>query len=291
MNRSKKTIFTVLIVISMLLSGCTEASNEATDEIDDNMPLPDCELDNSCIDDTVGNDGGNEILEIPHSDGCDNINPIHCMLPFPSNAFLVDDSTTVTGKRINYAADSLPGSGSKSVIEIPLINQMDGFSTSTQIITAFSSIPIIDILASQNNIALSMNSGHQTMLVNMDTGDLVEHWVELDARAEEGEAVILHIRTIKHLEFNTEYGVLVHGLSDGLGELIEPSQALSAIMDGNATDSSDIEDRRGEISLLIDYFTEEKNVEKSGIQAIWSFTTNSAESAFCLLYTSDAADE
>ena len=278
MNTTKRTLIAILIVTSMLLSGCTEASNETTEEIEDNMPLPDCELDNSCIDDTLDN-GENEVLTVPHSNGCDNINPIHCMLPFPSNAFLLDDSTTITGKRINYAANSLPGSGSKSVIEIPLINQMDGFSTSTQIMTAFSSIPIIDILASQNNIALSMNSGHQTMLVNMDTGDLVEHWVELDARAEEGEDVILHIRTIKHLEFNTKYGVLVHGLSDELGELIEPSQALSAIMNGNTTDSLDIEDRRGDISLLIDYFIEEKNVEKSGIQAIWSFTTNSAESA------------
>ena len=233
MNTSKRTLIAILIVASILLSGCTEVSNETTDEVEDNIPLPDCEIDNSCIDDTLDNEE-NEVLSIPHSNGCDNINPIHCMLPFPSNAFLLDDSTTVTGKRINYAANSLPGSRSKSVIEIPLINQMDGFSTSTQIMTAFSSIPIIDMLASQNNISLSMNSGHQTILVNMDTGELVEHWVELDARAEEGEAVILHIRTIKHLEFNTKYGVLVHCLSDELCELIEPSQELSAIMNGNA---------------------------------------------------------
>ena len=276
MNSSNKTLIALLIVVSMLLSGCTEASNEASDESDDNvnnnMPLQDCELNNSCFEEE-------EIIIIPHTDGCDNINPIHCMLPFPSNAFLTDDSSTITEKRINYSPTSLPGSGSKSVIEIPLINQMDGFSTSTQIMTAFSSIPNIDMLASQNNIAPSMNLDHQTILVDMSTGELVEHWVELDARAEEGEEVILHIRTIKHLQFNTEYGVIVHGLSDESGELIEPSQALSAIMNGNTTDSVDIEDRRNEITLLMDYFIEEKNIEKSEIQAIWSFNTNSAESA------------
>ena len=259
----------------MLLSGCiteNQVEENIDDNISDNMPLSDCELNDSCFE-------TEEIIKIPHTEGCDNINPIHCMLPFPSNAFLIDDSSTITEKRINYSPTSLPGSGSKSVIEIPLINQMDGFSTSTQIMTAFSSIPNIDILASQNNIAPSMNLDHQTILVDMSTGELVEHWVELDARAEEGEEVILHIRTIKHLQFNTEYGVIVHGLSNASGELIEPSQALSAIMNGNTTDSVDIEDRRNEISLLIDYFIEEKNIGKSEIQAIWSFTTNSAASA------------
>ncbi|MDC0962549.1 hypothetical protein OAR96_00340 [Euryarchaeota archaeon] len=273
MNPSKKTLISILIVMSMLLSGCTEASNDSSDEIDD-IPLQDCELNDSCFEEET-----EEIITIPHTDGCDNINPIHCMLPFPSNAFLVDDSNTITEKRINYSPNSLPGSGSKSVIEIPLINQMDGFSTSTQIMTAFSSTPNIDMLANQNNIAPSMNLEHQTLLMNMNTGELVEHWVELDARAEDGEEVILHIRTIKHLQFNTEYGVLVHGLSNESGELIQPSEALNAIMNGNITDSIDIEERRNEISLLIDYFIEDMNTEKSDIQAIWSFTTNSAESA------------
>jgi len=98
MDTTKKTLIAILIVTSILLSGCTEVSNETTDEIEDNIPLPDCELDNSCIDDTLDN-GENEVLTVPHSNGCDNINPIHCMLPFPSNAFLLDDSTTITGKR------------------------------------------------------------------------------------------------------------------------------------------------------------------------------------------------
>ena len=55
MNTTKRTLIAILIVTSMLLSGCTEASNETTEEIEDNMPLPDCELDNSCIDDTLDN--------------------------------------------------------------------------------------------------------------------------------------------------------------------------------------------------------------------------------------------
>ena len=262
----------------MVLSGCTEASIDSAENDENNdgindMPLPDCELNDSCF------EPEEQLVMIPHSDGCDNINPIHCMLPFPSDAFLVDDETKVTGKRIDYSPTSLPGSGSKSMIEIPLINQMDGFSTSTQIMTAFSTSPNLDMAANQNNIIPSMSIQHQTLLVNLENGDLIEHWVELDARAEDGEEVILHIRTIKHLEYNTEYGVLVHGLSDNSGEMIQPSDALTAIINGDSTDSTDIENRRIGINNLIDYFIQEKDVKKSDIQAIWSFSTNSAESA------------
>ena len=262
----------------MVLSGCTGGStdsveNENINDENNDIPLPDCELNDSCF------EPEEQLVMIPHSDGCDNINPIHCMLPFPSDAFLVDDETKVTGKRINYLPTSLPGSGSKSTIEIPLINQMDGFSTSTQIMTAFSSTPELFNIANQNNILPSINIGHQTLLVNLETGDLVEHWVELDARAEDGEASILHIRTVKHLNFNTEYGVLVHGLMDISEQLIQPSEALSAIINEDTTDSIDIENRRNDINNLIDYFVLEKDVIKSEIQAIWSFTTNSADSA------------
>lgn len=278
MRFSIKAILAILTVFSMVLSGCTGAStdsveNENINDENNDIPLPDCELNDSCF------EPEEQLVMIPHSDGCDNINPIHCMLPFPSDAFLVDDETKVTGKRINYLPASLPGSGSKSTIEIPLINQMDGFSTSTQIMTAFSSTPELFNISNQNNILPSINIGHQTLLVNLENGDLVEHWVELDARAEDGEAVILHMRTVKHLNFNTEYGVLVHGLMDISGQLIQPSEALNAIINEDTTDSIDIENRRNDINNLIDYFVLEKDVIKSEIQAIWSFTTNSADSA------------
>ena len=39
------------------------------------------------------------ITDVPNQAGCDNLNPHHCMLPFPSDAFLVEDTTTTTGLR------------------------------------------------------------------------------------------------------------------------------------------------------------------------------------------------
>ena len=32
-----------------------------------------------------------EMIQVPQEEGCDNINPLHCMFPFPSSAFLTLD--------------------------------------------------------------------------------------------------------------------------------------------------------------------------------------------------------
>jgi hypothetical protein len=39
---------------------------------------------------------------------CDDLCPSDCLLPFPNNHFLVDDSSTPTGKRLALLIDSMP---------------------------------------------------------------------------------------------------------------------------------------------------------------------------------------
>ena len=151
------------------------------------------------------------IVSVPHTDGCDNLNPIHCMLPFPSDAFLVEDNTTVTGHRVNYAENTLPVSGSLSnsgeSVQIESLNRLDGMSPSTQIMTAFSTLPNLTGVADQYSIALSIEAGHATTLLNLDTGEKIAHWVETDARADDESATIVFIRTLRSLEPNTAYGL------------------------------------------------------------------------------------
>ncbi|DAC69286.1 MAG TPA: hypothetical protein D7I12_04380, partial [Candidatus Poseidoniales archaeon] len=123
------------------------------------------------------------IIDVPNQAGCDNLNPHHCMLPFPSDAFLVEDATTVTGLRVHYPTGSIPASGSMDVIEIPRINQFDGMSTASQIMTTFDEVPDLQGVAYQYDIERSMESDHATIIWNLDDDVVVAHWVELDARA------------------------------------------------------------------------------------------------------------
>ena len=180
-------IMAVLLCVSMVLSGCTGTNEEIVEEFFDNLGCTDVNAVNYDENATVNDDScifeePEEILQIAHVDGCDNTNSIHCMLPFPSDVFLIDDPGTVTGKRIHYSSNTIPGSGTVNPIEIPILNQMDGASPNTQIMTAFTIEPDVSDLAGQYSIAKSLESGHSTVLMNKLTGELIPHWVELDIR-------------------------------------------------------------------------------------------------------------
>ena len=254
MNRQ----LTALLLISMLLlPGCLQsAETEPIVEEEIQVTLP-------------------TIIAVEQTTGCDNLNPIHCMLPFPSDAFLIEDNTTVTGLRVNYAENTLPVSGSLSNsgenAEIESLNLMDGMSPSTQIMTAFSTLPNLTGVADQYTVGLSMETGHATTLLNIDTGEKIAHWVETDARADDAEATILFIRTMRSLEPNTAYGIGISGLG------VTPSTAFQAILDGQQTDAPDVEARQNSMAVLINALNESGH-DVANLDEAWQFHTASLDS-------------
>ncbi len=215
------------------------------------------------------------IIAVEQTDGCDNLNPLHCMLPFPSDAFLIEDNSTVTGLRVNYAESTLPESGSLTNsgenAEIEALNLLDGMSPSTQIMTAFSTLPNLTGVADQYSIGLSLEAGHATTLLNLDTGEKVAHWVESDARADDESATILFIRTLRSLEPNTAYGIGISGLD------VTPSVAFQAILDGHQTDAADVEARQESMASLIEALNVSGH-DVTNLNDAWQFHTASLDS-------------
>ena len=251
----------LLMAMGMLLSGCIfDTGEEITVDGGDTLE-PDVD---------VGP------VEVVTTDGCENMNPLHCMLPFPSNAFLTADNSTTTGYKVNYASNTLPSSGTTSNVEIVALNRFDGFSPSTQIMTAFSAVPNLTGVANQHSIATSLSDDHATILLNLKTGERVAHWVELDDRATNPSATIVFMRTLGALDYDTTYGVAFIGLTDLSGNPITPSPAMQAIIDGEETTSPDIESRRGEIEAFIGDITDAKDAYD--FKAAWVFHTASSQS-------------
>jgi len=253
MNRR---LIALILVSILILPGCLESSE---------LEMIENEAEENKI----------ELVAVPHTDGCDNLNPLHCMLPFPSDAFLIDDNTTVTGLRVNYAENTLPVSGSLSnsgeSVQIESLNRLDGMSPSTQIMTAFSTLPNLTGVADQYSIGLSMEVGHATTLLNLDTGEKVAHWVETDARADDESATIVFIRTLRSLEPNTAYGIGISGLG------VTPSAAFQAILDGHETDAPDVEARQASMASLIQALNESGH-DVENLKDAWNFHTASLDS-------------
>ena len=245
------------LVFMLMLPGCIGTDDvEVIEEETEATPLP-------------------SIVSVPQTNGCDNLNPIHCMLPFPSDAFLREDNSTVTGLRVNYAENTLPVSGSLSdrgeSVQIESLNYLDGMSPTTQIMTAFSTLPDLTGVADQHSIGLSLEDGHSTILLNLDSGEKVPHWVEIDARADDETATIVFIRTIVQLDPNTAYGVGISGLN------VTASVAFQAILDGLETDAPDVESRQDSMADLISSISDAGH-NTSNLKAAWQFHTASLDS-------------
>ena len=261
-----RRLIALLLVSMLLFPGCLDSSE--TDTTGDAADSPETDPDDDVVDTPA-------IVSVPHTDGCDNLNPIHCMLPFPSDAFLIEDNTTVTGLRVNYAENTLPVSGSLSnsgeSVQIESLNRLDGMSPSTQIMTAFNTLPNLTGVANQYSIGLSLEVGHATTLLNLDTGEKLAHWVETDARADDESATIVFIRTLRSLEPNTAYGIGISGLE------VTPSAAFQAILDGQQTDAPDVEARQASMTALIQALNESGH-DVEDLKDAWQFHTASLDS-------------
>ena len=270
-NRTRK-ILALTIVVSMLLVGCTgEPSADSDEKGADEIEQPTNPTDNST---EVPED---EIIEIGGSEFCDDTNHIHCMLPFPSGAFLDVDETRDTGYSLSIDGEAIPDTRSSVSDNMVILDRLDGFSPSTQIFTAFDEIPNITGMATQFDIGISTMDGHSSILLNLDTGEKVHHWIELDARAQEDEETIIFLRTIEGLDHNTPYAVGFRNLVDEQGTSIVPSDGFKALRDGYETDSDGIEGQREPYEEVFNKL-EDAGFERSSLQSAWWFHTASTKS-------------
>ena len=269
---SRQTTISTLLVSLLLLSGCLSDEVPEVPEIED-CTGESCENENTSVqeEDLV------EEISISGTNFCDNTNPDHCLLPFPSSAFLDSDSGTTTGYRLDIDGQAIPDSASAPSEDFHMLDYKDGHSPSTQVFTTFSSLPDISGLASQDSIHLSSQPDHNSLLLNMDTGQITEHWVEISSRTQEDEPTLVHVRSLRGLDHNPQYAVAFRWLADENGDSIEPFPGFKALRDGIVTDNQQIESLRPSYETM---FTSLSGIgyERQNLISAWWFHTASTQS-------------
>ena len=274
MNRNSRSSIAVILVSFLLLPGCL------SDEVSETAEIEDCTTDNSCdSSNTVVEEEeiDEEVISVSGTSYCDNTNPDHCLLPFPSAAFLTSDSQSLTGFRVDIQGEAIPDSASAPSNEFHMINSRDGHSPASQIFTTFSSLPDVSNLASQEDVSASVETGHGSVLLNMDTGEITQHWIEISSRTQDGEPTLVHLRSLRGLEHNTQYAVAFRGLINSDGIQVEPFISFKALRDGVLTDSNQIEESRPGYESMFSALSE-VGFERSSLQSAWWFHTASTES-------------
>lgn len=265
----------------------TTVDDDDDDDTTETCPIESC----SPIEDLVDADSADCacVSRIEFDPACDPLVPQNCAMPFPSNHFLKADAATETGFRVNFTATSLPKSIEDIHINPTEFNRFDGFSPASQILFHFDALVDGANLPPITDIGKSLEDESPTVLLDAETGEMIVHFTEVDAReAPDSERPVI-LRPMVLLENDRRYIVAVRNLVDTDGYPIEPSPAFLAYRDDIDSGIPGIEARREAMEDIFDTL-ETAGIERSSLQLAWDFTTASRDSiAGSLVGVSDMA--
>jgi hypothetical protein len=133
-------------------------------------------------------------------------------VPYPSSVWSELDASTRTGQRLSLPAELISASASSEEPFDPSAwNRLDGFSLATPIVAWFPEKLDSSSLPSQLDFTQSLSPESATLIVDMQTNQLVAHFSELDESAdiEPSARQPLMLRPATHLLPNHRYAVAV----------------------------------------------------------------------------------
>lgn len=255
-----------------LIAACGDTSNTENPEDTQNAS------DTSTTDATPDTPDSSGPLEVPFTSECENLNPQHCLLPFPTDRYLAEDPASVTGWSLSLVPEAMPKPkiGGSDFNPEPY-RRHDGFSPSSQIVTVFPEPVDLTGLPSLDNPERSLEADSPTLLIDLETGDLIPHWVENDARPTPSDETLFYIRPMSRLEHDRSYAVALRALQGESGAELPTTEVFAALRDGVITNAPQLEARRPTFETLFSTL-EAQGIERSRLLAAWTWHTASQES-------------
>lgn len=218
--------------------------------------------------------GGGMVTKV--LDQCDPLVPTACVLPFPSNKYLVDGGDTPSGKKIVFPELALPLATTTGVrTKADGFAYNDGFSAGLGLMTHLPGATVTG-LPRPDSIAHSLDDDCPTVVIDAETGERVPHFAELDMSHDDDTRRTFIIRPVVRLKDATRYIVAIRDVVDADGKALAPTPAFLAFRDHQSFDHPSIEPRR---ALYEDIFTrlEQRGVARKDLQIAWDFTTATRE--------------
>jgi hypothetical protein len=233
-----------------------------------------------------------ELVDLESPGACEVLNDIQCLLPYPSSRFL-EPAATPTGFRVAFPAAGMPElvvgtpvqflNGQRSPLNHEAFSDLDGFSPTVHPLMHFPQG--VDLEASQaarlldgpRNFDLrSLDPDSPSVLLDLDTGERVAHFLENDARAAGTARQTTYLRPAHSLLPGHRYVVAMRGLVAPDGRAVKPEAPFAVLRDGRATDIAALEARRAHFEELFDLL-EQEGVARDDLVLAFDFVVASDE--------------
>jgi hypothetical protein len=201
---------------------------------------------------------------------------LDCMLPYPSNVFVVDDASTPTGKRVELsdAAKLITDEGYSA--DPADLHPYDGFSTTNPIV-ALLPAPIgrDGLTGIFDNYDPTTSSSSKTLLLDAADGTLVPHFVDVDPRAEDPSRAALVIRPQIALRLEARYVVALQGVSDTDGNVIAPPEGFRRLRDQQTAQDPALDALAGRYEREVFSPLANAGIDRASLQLAWDFSVGS----------------
>ena len=183
-----------------------------------------------------GNSGGGNTSGIP--DSCNPLGGAGCLLPWPSMAYVASDSSTATGFKLDLPPDGMPSNVDKTVLDPKNFARWDGFSPSGPMLVQFDTGVSSANLPSWKDPDASLAADAPIVIINVDTGERLPYFAEIDANIPDPSKANLIIRPLAREKPSSHYAVALRNTlvgADGATPLAIPP-AFAAMRDGKSFD-------------------------------------------------------
>jgi len=216
------------------------------------------------------------VTSLPVEPPCNPLGDGHCMTPWPSSAFEVDDPTTATGRRLAIPDGTLPSNTEGSPTDPMGWNLADGFSPAAPIAMAWKTGVSPEGLPPADDFDLSLAADSPTVILDMTSGRRVAHYAEVDAQAaDRPESQALLLRPAARLLGGHRYAVAITSrvhARDGSALAVPPG--FAALRDRKSTDHALLEAMRPRFGDVLDAL-DAAGVPDSDLVVAWDFTVAS----------------
>ncbi|MFY0569928.1 hypothetical protein ACN28E_39705 [Archangium lansingense] len=213
-------------------------------------------------------------LEVP--EGC---NPIaaesDCLLPFPSDYFLAEDSALPSGHRVKFTEAVKLKAQSGAVFDFTELHPADGWSHGTQILALFPGGVDASQLPSVGSPTAAKDG--PTVLLDAERGEGVLHFAEQDPRAPGEDRRALLLRPLVRLRNQARYIVALRGLKAKDGSQVPTPEGFRRIRDGLTQGDPLLAPLAQRYEQEIFPRLEAAGIPRSELQLAWDFTTESQE--------------
>ena len=212
-----------------------------------------------------------------NTEGCDVYSTRSCLLPFPSDSYTVEDNATGTGRRVDIPTGLL-ANVEGTTFDPMQWNRNDGFSPATPILVHVPGLSFDQTaFPNEGDIGKSITAESASVIVDLDTGQLVPHWAEMDERAQSDEDRALILRPATSLIETHRFAVALRDLRGSAGQVLDAPIAFKVLRDNNTTTEPRLLDRRATFEPIFQELAT-AGVNRSDLYLSWHFTVASADS-------------